>query len=126
MELFCTLNECDFEQVPSGATQSITDWMKGFRSTILIERSFNDLRIGEEESRNKQLCRKQRWAQLIKSTLMADHDRRDVVPTDESDNVAPTSIPTGLFDVDSKVPPESEGGPWLGAHRRAPLASEPW
>eukprot|EP00971_Amphidinium_carterae_P332458 6466628-Amphidinium_carterae.2 len=71
------LSERDFKTVPADVHKEILYWLRGFQSSVPVERVFQVCRAYETKAGGK-LSRERRWVTMSASDVLADSDRKRI------------------------------------------------
>lgn len=118
-EILVSLSEFDFEIVPPDVARACQAKWHGFQQTVIIEDAMQMFEGVSHESKNKMLCRAQRWRRLQISSIMDEYSRTTVeVPASIADDAA-RKLPKETFE-----PKNREFS--LGAEKLKGLSDPAW
>ena len=85
--LLIELDGVESKHAPSHVKEQIYNWLHGLQTTTATEYVFHDLRKLGNSSGTGKLSRQRRWATMVQSSTLLDHDRPSVasVPQDTLD-----------------------------------------
>lgn len=78
-ECFLGLSEANFQSCPPDILSDIEGLATSFRSTKLAEDAFNKLRDKSRHCKQRSIGRRKRYEELLRSTLLADSDRKSTM-----------------------------------------------
>eukprot|EP00971_Amphidinium_carterae_P331616 6465304-Amphidinium_carterae.3 len=97
-ELLVSALENEWQSVNHLVLEDLRSFARAFRTSKITEDGFNVLREQERLHKAGRLSRQARWHKLVNHSLMADHERRRVEPSDQDKiATAPTKVPESVF-----------------------------
>jgi hypothetical protein len=89
-EILVSLSEFGFRCVPPDVYQACEGRFFGFNQTVIIENAMQMFEAISHDSKNRMVCRKQRWRTLQTTHLLEDYGRTPIVPSlDAAEHVGP-------------------------------------
>ena len=89
-EILVSLSEFGFRCVPPDVYQACEGRFFGFNQTVIIENAMQMFEAISHDSKNRMVCRKQRWRTLQTTHLLEDYDHTPIVPSlDAAEHVGP-------------------------------------
>jgi hypothetical protein len=97
-ELLVSLSEFDFKVVPPDVADACRAKWHGFQQTVIIEDAMQMFEGVSHESKNKMLCRSQRWRRLQVSPILSEYNRDEVVVPESIAADAARKLPKTAFE----------------------------